>query len=193
MKFVFPTLLLFAAQTAFGQKIQEIKTDLALPLVRGVHLGYEFMPDPQWGLELEARYRWAVEGYANCPVCEVLPSHQRVLLLTLLAKFYLPNKRLGSGLYAGAYMREDWRMSPPSPISGYLIIPEYRLPIMGPQTDEMHLRSSIGVLAGYKFVAWKRLVLEASLGLDWDYRWLFGDRYGTDWTAIPSLKAGYRL
>ncbi len=77
MKIIFSALFLFAAQTAFSQKVHEIKTDVVPPLVRGVHLGYEFMPDPQWGLELEARYRWGVEGYINCPMCDVLPSSQR--------------------------------------------------------------------------------------------------------------------
>ena len=90
-------------------------------------------------------------------------------------------------------MRGDWRVSPPDPVFGYLIISEYRLSIRGVQPNKPHLRSSIGILAGYKFVAWKRLVLEASMGLDWDYRWLFGDRLEMDWNGIPSLKAGYRL
>jgi hypothetical protein len=174
--------------------MHDFKTDLLLPLVRGVHLGYEFMPRPKWGLELEARYRWAVRGYINCPMCRVLSSEdQRVLTLNLNAKFYLLKKTPGSGLYLGAYVREDRLLSPPDPVSGYDILPDYRLPIRDAQPFSKYLRSSVGILAGYKFVAWKRLVLEASMGLDWDYRWLFGDRYGMDWTGIPSLKAGYRL
>lgn len=180
--------------TAFGQKIHEIKTDLLLPFVPGAHLAYEFIPQKRLGVELEARYRWNVDGYDNCPLCcDPPPSRQRVLTFNLNAKFYLLRKNPGSGLYAGAYIREDWRVSPPDPESGYLSIPEYRLPIREAQLNERNLRNSIGLLAGYKFLLWKRWALEASMGLDWDYRWLFGDRLERDWTGIPSLKAGYRL
>lgn len=194
MKIIFSTLVLFAAHTAFGQKIHEIKTDLLLPtLAKGAHLAYEVVLEKKWGLELEARYRWGVEGYINCPTCDVLPSRQRVFTFNLNAKVYFLDNPPGVGPYAGAYLREDWRVSPPDPVFGYLIIPEYHLPIWEAQPDEPHLRRSIGLLAGYKFLLWKRWTLDACMGLDWDYRWLFGDRRGMDWTGIPSLKAGYRL
>lgn len=198
MKFIFPSLFLFAVQMAFGQKIHEVKTDILMPMVSGVHVGYEFIPEKRWGLELEARYRWKVPGYQSgtCSRCDqpLVFSDNNVLTINLSAKFYLPKNASGSGVFAGLYAREDLLLSSPDPTFGYDHIPEYYLPIREAQPLTRYLRSGIGILAGYKFIAWKRLVLEASMGMDWDYRWIFANqRNGFDWSGIPSLKAGYRL
>ncbi len=206
MKIIFSALLLFAAQTAFGQKIHEIKTDLLLPFVPGGHLAYEFIPEKRLGVEVEARYRWNVNGhYSNegpisppCPTteCESLPLfllNQKVLTINISAKFYLLKKRSGSGPYVGAYVREDWLLSRRDPVYAYLYLPEYYVNDRIQPVQSSNLRNSIGLLAGYKFLFWKHWTLEASMGIDWDYRSLFGDRTEMDWAGIPSLKAGYRL
>ena len=199
MKIIFSALLLFAAQTAFGQKIHEIKTDLLLPLVvNGAHLAYEFIPQKRLGVELEARYRWGVDGYYynfyNCFECiEMRTSAQKVLTLNLNTKFYFLKNYGGSGAYAGAYVRGDWRLSRRDPAYEYFSIPDYYLNVRSQQPQNRNLRNSIGLLAGYKLLFWKHWTLEASMGLDWDYRWLFGDRTKMEWNGIPSLKAGYRL
>ncbi len=192
---------------AFGQKIHEIKTDVLLPLVvNGAHLAYEFIPEKRLGVELEARYRWNVNGHysnegpisAPCPSIEceypLFIRQQKVLTININAKFYLMKKRSGSGPYAGAYVREDWLLSRRDRGYEYLYIPEYYLSGQSQPVQNRNLRNSIGLLAGYKFLLWKHWTLEASMGLDWDYPSLFGDRSNdVDPSGIPSLKAGYRL
>ena len=184
--------------TAFGQKIHEIKTDLLLPFVPGAHLAYEFIPQKRLGVELEARYRWDVDGFYDrpnsCGGCnELTRVGQKVLTLTLNAKFYFLKNKAGSGAYAGAYMREDWQISRRDLAYEYFYIPEYFDGKAGP-SQSRSLRSGVGVLAGYKFVLRQRWTVEASLGIDKNYRWLFGERSkGEELAGIPSLKAGYRL
>ena len=196
MKIIFSALLLFAAQTAFGQKIHEIKTDLLLPFVPGGHLAYEFIPEKRLGIELEGRYRQNLEGYYPypCNTCEIISQNdQKVLTLNVNAKFYVSKNSGGRGAYVGAYVREDWRLGARESTSQYQFLPEYSISIRPQPIQKIMLRNSIGILAGYKFLFWKHWTLEASMGLDWDYRWLFGDRIEMDWNGIPSLKAGYRL
>lgn len=195
MKFIFPSLFLFAVQMAFGQKIHEVKTDILIPMVSGVHVGYEFIPEKRWGLELEARYRWKVEGWplVVCAGCDPPLVYQKVVTFNMNTKFYFPCKADGSGAYVGGYLRMDQLLSPLN-ASSSLFIPEYYVNEQVRPIQNKSLRSGIGILAGYKFIVWKRLVLEASMGMDWDYRWIFANqRNGFDWSGIPSLKAGYRL
>lgn len=198
MKFIFPSLFLFAVQMAFGQKIHEVKTDVLMPIVPAIHVGYEFIPEKRWGLELEARYRWKVQGYrsTNCFECDKPPlaSDQNVLTINLNAKFYLPKNASGGGAFVGLYVREDILLSRFRQDSTDFYIPEYYIDERVQPLQSNNLRSGIGILAGYKFIAWKRLILEASMGMDWDYRWIFANqRNSFDWSGIPSLKAGYRF
>lgn len=132
--------------------------------------------------------------FYNCFDCDA-PNDvdQKVLTLNLNAKFYFLKNSSGSGPYAGAYVREDWLLSRRSSVDARLYIPEYYVNNQFRPVQSRSLRSGVGILAGYKLLLWKHLTLEASMGLDWAYRWLFGDRLEMDWNGIPSLKAGYRL
>lgn len=186
--------------SATGQRVHELKADVLLPFFKGAHLSYEYIPNKRLGIEFEGRYIGGIDGYyAIQPPApshpEAIPEYveagQQVLILTLAAKYYVIKSRVGSGLFAGCYLRSDLLVTKEIDLYEELYILGYA------DTTPNHgrfLRNGFGLLSGWKEVIGKHFFFEIGIGLDFNFNTAFRSQYRKfDMAGIPTLKAGYRF
>lgn len=195
--------LLLATSFAFGQNLHELKTDLVLPFVSIAHLGYEFIPRSRLGIETNMWYSWAEKGNYYIPPISMhpeaigtsIPTKHQVLVATIGAKYYFFNKRNGTGLFLGGYLRQDILTSHPDKRYEYLFLNNYGYPNYNQGIYKKGLlRFGLGALAGYKYLIGQHLLLEAGVGVDWPIFYKANPNIvATDWFGIPMIRAGYRF
>ncbi len=199
MRQIFLFFLLLTTSFAYGQHHHELKTDLVVPFFKIAHLSYEFIPANYLGVEANLWYRWGLEGNYQIPpmttfyedVGTFIPALQQVFIATVAAKYYFLRPAPASGAYLGGYLREDVLTTQRDGSYAYLFVDQYG----GGQANNLNrqhnrqLRLAAGLMAGYKRLIGKHVLVEAGLGFDLS---LIKKLY-EDWAGIPMVRIGYRF
>ncbi len=123
-----------------------------------------------------------------------IPTKQQVLIYTIAGKYYFSNKRNGTGLYLGSYLRQDVLVSHRDRRYIYFNLNNYSyISDVEDVRKKQTLRTAIGALGGYKCLIGKHLIVEAGIGIDLNLLRKFNAGDYIDWMGIPSIKAGYRF
>lgn len=197
MKKIIVIVILLLPFFLIAQVKHEVKSDIRTfwrtdSYLNSAILFYEYIPQPSKGIELDVGYYSDIEQIPDTAGRGVFPRvysdfKRQYTKIGITTKFYFSKKQNATGLFLGlynAYQIETYREA------GY---EEEYLRVYKEKPEVFTLQSiTLGGTIGYKWLVWKRLIVEGQIRFGPDILSSFRDKVYTG-DGDGFIKLGYRF